>query len=206
MKDITVENFNYSNVREWINGYTHKQKVELAVYCAELVIDLYTGTSDAPKIAIQAAKDWILNPSEENKKKCKSADAAYAAAYAAYAAYVADAAKKSIKEKIVNYLLGKAEQPKQELEWKNGDECVHNGEKHYFVGFNPVCDQDSVLIVDETGDYFGVYLGELSKPKSERELVVEQIVNVLEENKPYVFEEVAKVLIDTFDIKPIQGV
>jgi hypothetical protein len=96
-KEITVENFNYSNVKEWIENYSHKQKVEFAIYCAELVIDLYTGSSDASKKAIQAAKDWLLNQSEENKQKCKdaaayaAADAADAAAYAAYAATVAAA-------------------------------------------------------------------------------------------------------------------
>lgn len=92
-KEITVENFNYSNVKKWIENYSHKQKVEFAIYSAELVV---------PKKAIQAAKDWLLNPSEENKQKCKYAAAnAYAAAsasehiasLAAYsAAYTADAA------------------------------------------------------------------------------------------------------------------
>ncbi len=99
MKDITVENFSYSNIKEWLSGYSHEDKVRFAIYSAELVVDLYTSSSDAPKKAIRAAKDWLLNPSEDNKKKCKAAsDAAAAAAYAtadaaAYAAaYAADAA------------------------------------------------------------------------------------------------------------------
>ena len=49
MKHITVENFNYSNVRAWIGEYSHKEKVEFAVYCAELVVDLCARTGDAPK-------------------------------------------------------------------------------------------------------------------------------------------------------------
>ena len=100
MKEITVENFNCSNVRAWIEDYSHKEKVEFAVYCAELAVDLYTGTSGAPKKAIEAAKVWVSSPTKENKDKCKKAayaaaataataydayDAADAAAYAAYA-------------------------------------------------------------------------------------------------------------------------
>ena len=59
MKEIKVENFSYSNVKVWIDSYTHKEKVEFAVYCAEMVIDLYTGIGDEPRKATQAAKDWI---------------------------------------------------------------------------------------------------------------------------------------------------
>jgi hypothetical protein len=43
MKDITVENFNYQNVKTWIEDFSHKEKVQFAVECAELVIHLYTG-------------------------------------------------------------------------------------------------------------------------------------------------------------------
>lgn len=119
------------------------------------------------------------------------------------------------------YILRAAalEQPKQEVEWKNGDECV-------------ICDDDFSVVVGcekyigEAGVVFGSHVNAkgfnltlvefkdggcfafmtemLRKPKSERELVIEQIVNVLEENKPYAFEEIAKALRDTFDIKPIQ--
>jgi len=104
MKEITVENFSNSNIKEWIKDYSHKEKVEFAVYCAELVIDLHTGSSEAPNRAIQAAKNWILNPSEENRQKCKATAyatddaaayvAAAAAGCAAYdaAAYAADCA------------------------------------------------------------------------------------------------------------------
>jgi len=120
--EINVNNFNYSNVKSWISSYTHKEKVEFAIHCAELVIDLYVGASDSPKKAIQAAKVWVLNPSEENKNACKDATAAayatasttaadvaaYAAAYAAYAAAAADA-KKCVKETIVKYILDRKE-------------------------------------------------------------------------------------------------
>ena len=136
MKDITVENFNYLNIKDWISGWEHKEKVKLAIYSAELVIDLYAGDSDMPSKAIKATKDWISNPSEENKERCKkaaidayavavAAAAADAAAYtAAYAAYAADAAAYAayaaadaayaaaintavVKGKIVNYIIKK---------------------------------------------------------------------------------------------------
>lgn len=94
--EITVENFNYQNVKKWIGDFSHKEKVQFACDCAELVIDLYKGKSDAPKLAIKAVKDWILNPSKENKVKCKSSAAAAvrAATYAdsaSYASYAASA-------------------------------------------------------------------------------------------------------------------
>ena len=82
--EITVENFNYSNIKECISDFSHADKVRFAVYCAELVIDIYEkyNSSKAPRRAIEAAKKWIESPTEENKKACKS----YAAAAAAYAA------------------------------------------------------------------------------------------------------------------------
>jgi len=108
---MTVENFNYSNVKECISDFSHIDKVRFAVYCAELVIDIYEkyNSSKDPRRSIEAAKKWIESPTEENKKACRSyaSDArdadwaadAYAAAYAAActaasydASYDADAA------------------------------------------------------------------------------------------------------------------
>jgi hypothetical protein len=67
---------------------THKSQVKFAVWCAEQVVHLYTGHSDTPQKAIDAAKKWIENPSEENREAAKAASAAYSAAYSAnYAAY-----------------------------------------------------------------------------------------------------------------------
>jgi len=109
--EMTVENFNYSNVKECISDFSHIDKVRFAVYCAELVIDIYEkyNSSKDPRRSIEAAKKWIESPTEENKKACRSyaSDArdadwaadAYAAAYAAActaasydASYDADAA------------------------------------------------------------------------------------------------------------------
>lgn len=83
--EITVENFSYSNLRKWLENYSHQDKVEFAIYCAEFVIDIYErhNDSDAPRLAIKAAKTWVESPTEDNRK---SAYAAYAAAYAAAAA------------------------------------------------------------------------------------------------------------------------
>ena len=94
---LTVENFTSSKIIKAITDFSHKDKVIFAVYCAELVIDIYENKSDskAPRLAIEAAKEWIKNPTEENKQKCRSAytEAAYAATAAttaaAYAAYAA---------------------------------------------------------------------------------------------------------------------
>jgi len=72
--EMTVENFNYSNVEECISDFSHVDKVRFAVYCAELVIDIYEkyNLSKGPRLAIEAAKKWIESKTEENKKACKS--------------------------------------------------------------------------------------------------------------------------------------
>ncbi len=77
---MTVENFSYSKVEEYISDFSHLDKVRFGVYCAELVIDIYEkhNSSKAPRRAIEAAKKWIESPTEGNKQACKS-DAARAA-------------------------------------------------------------------------------------------------------------------------------
>ena len=92
--EMTVENFNYSNVEKCISDFSHVDKVRFGVYCAELVIDIYEkyNLSKAPRQAIEAAKKWIESTTEENKKACKSDDARVAAADAALDARVAASA------------------------------------------------------------------------------------------------------------------
>ncbi len=108
-------------------------KVRYAVYAAEAVIDIYEKkypNDDRPRKAIEAAKVYIANPSEENAAACGSAafaarssacgsacaayaaDAAFAARSSAYAAdaYAAEAAAyaagdKNMLEKIISYGL-----------------------------------------------------------------------------------------------------
>ena len=95
--EITEENFNYSNLKKWIKDYNHQDKVRFAIYCAELVIDIYESNHDskAPRLCIEAAKDWVASPTEYNRKAaCAAADRAYAvvaavAASRAYAVYAA---------------------------------------------------------------------------------------------------------------------
>jgi hypothetical protein len=136
MKDINVENLKRSNLSGWLANYSHVRKVELAIYCAELVIDIYESkfNKKEPRLAIEAAKQWVKNPIEENRRAAADAAdaayaayaaaaaayAAYAAAYAAYAAAAAAdadataadaayaayaaAADAAIREKIINYI------------------------------------------------------------------------------------------------------
>ena len=68
-----------------------KQKVQYAIFAAELVVDIYEKRcpdNDKPRKAIEAARAYLKNPCKKTK------DAAYAAAdaAAAYAAAAADAA------------------------------------------------------------------------------------------------------------------
>ena len=78
--EIKEENFNYSNLNELIKDYNHQDKVRFAIYCAELVIDIYESNYDskAPRFAIEAAKHWVELPTEHNRKA--ALDAAFAAA------------------------------------------------------------------------------------------------------------------------------
>ena len=72
-------------------------KIRYAIYAAEQVVDIFERKypeDKRPRQAIDAAKTYLNNPTEANKR------AAYAAA--AYAAYAADAA---MKEKIIRYGL-----------------------------------------------------------------------------------------------------
>ena len=75
--------------------------VRYAVFAAEQVLDIFEKkypNDKRPRLAIEAAKKCIDNPSDKNKK------VAYAAAYAADAAYAAAyAAKKTMQLKILKY-------------------------------------------------------------------------------------------------------
>ena len=85
-----------------------KQAIKVAIFSAELVIDIYEKKypeDKRPRQAIEAAKAYLKKPNEANKSAANAAayaaaNAAYAAvnvaAYvAAYAAYAADAAATS---------------------------------------------------------------------------------------------------------------
>ena len=63
-----------------------EQSVRLAIAFAETCLGKVKEGEDRPRLAIEAAKAWLENPTEENRA------AAYAAAYAAYAAAYAAAA------------------------------------------------------------------------------------------------------------------
>ncbi len=70
--------------------WTKEDSVSLAIFAAEQVIDIFEKkypNDDRPRKAIEAAKAWLISPTEENAR------AAHTASYAAtYAAYAADAA------------------------------------------------------------------------------------------------------------------
>ena len=99
-KLIKEEHLNWAN---WliVRIMDYKQYVSYAVFAAEQVLSIYEKKhpeDKRPRQAIEAAKKYIQDPSEENKKAADAAayaaDAAVAAAYAAVyaAADAADAA------------------------------------------------------------------------------------------------------------------
>ena len=90
-KAIAYGRFDWAN---WliVRLMNRKQKVQYAIFAAELVIDIYEKKypdNDKPKKAIEAAKAYLKNPSK--KTKSDASNAANAAAYAA-ANVAADAA------------------------------------------------------------------------------------------------------------------
>lgn len=65
MNTLKTDNFNYENINSSLEGWSREELVRLAIFSSELVIDLYSGDSDAPTEAIQAAKNWIRNPTSD---------------------------------------------------------------------------------------------------------------------------------------------
>ena len=77
---------------------TIRQKQDLAILCAEIVLIIYEekySDNKAPRLAIEAAKDYLAGTisieelREKRANAANAADAAYAADAAAYAAYAA---------------------------------------------------------------------------------------------------------------------
>ena len=113
--DLTIENWSRLNIKEGIKDFTHVEKVGLAAFCAEKVIGIFESKypdDKRPRLAIEAAKEFIKNPTDESKQRCKqAADAADAAAYSAdataYAAAYAAAAytnNDKVKQEIIDYI------------------------------------------------------------------------------------------------------
>jgi hypothetical protein len=68
---------------------TKKQSVLIAIFSAELVLDIFESKYPAdkrPRQAIESAKEYIKNPSIKNKEEASAAYADYASAYAAASA------------------------------------------------------------------------------------------------------------------------
>jgi len=89
-----------------LDKWSHEQKVQIAISCAERVLPIFEKKypkDKRPRKAIQAAKRYLKNPTDKNKKAAAAASyaasyaAADAAADAAYAAaYAADAAADAV--------------------------------------------------------------------------------------------------------------
>lgn len=88
LKDfLYLDNITYSD-KVWVftRLATHIQNVKWSLLCAESIIHLYETKypkDNRPRLALETANAFILDPSEKNKD---AANAANAAAYAAYAA------------------------------------------------------------------------------------------------------------------------
>lgn len=77
--------------------------IRIALEAAKSVVHLSKDPESRPQKAIEAVEQYILNPSEENRLKCRNANA-YAAAYAAANA-AADENRAKIAQKIREILF-----------------------------------------------------------------------------------------------------
>jgi hypothetical protein len=94
--DLLVSKLSFENIC-WGLGELHKKEilVKLAIFSAEQVLHIYESSYDstAPRLAIEAAKAYIKEPTAANRRACrKAARAASAAARAAAARSAARAA------------------------------------------------------------------------------------------------------------------
>ena len=77
------------------NAIDKQQAVLLACEFAEHILDIYEKRNpkdNRPRLAIENAREWVKNPTEENRVKCRTDAAEAAEAAATYAAATADAA------------------------------------------------------------------------------------------------------------------
>jgi hypothetical protein len=99
--------------------WTKEDSVGLAIFAAELAIHIYEKRKpgdDRPRKAIEAAKKWLADPSEENRKGAQIAASSSAAAYAASAAYASDAASSAAASSAAAYASSAAS--KKEIKTK----------------------------------------------------------------------------------------
>ena len=83
---------------------TDKQKRQYALFAARSVLPIFEKRSPEdkrPRRAIEAAEAFLIDPSEDNRKKAEAARAA--AAEAAWAAWAAAAAERRTLAKILRY-------------------------------------------------------------------------------------------------------
>jgi hypothetical protein len=156
---LTIENLNYKNVKQSIKEWSKEEAVKLAIFSAELVIDSYDGDSDAPREAIQAAKNWLKNQTARDS-------------------FTAADDNDEVKQKIADYInnkndglsakaLDESKEPEQ-VEWKSGDECTYineSGERFgaIVIGWHP--EHPGLIIETFVGMLLKVTMEDIEKPK-----------------------------------------
>jgi len=90
---LKLDNITYSDkLWVWKKFATINEAAMFGLYCADSVLHIFQNrypNDDRPRLALEAVREYLADPSLENKEKCK---ATAAAAYAAYAAATAAAA------------------------------------------------------------------------------------------------------------------
>ena len=93
-------------VRAW--KWQKKDSVALSIFAAELVIENYEKIypkDDRPRKAIEAAKAWIADPSEENRSACSAAESAARSAAGAAGSAASSGESEKQAEIIEKYFL-----------------------------------------------------------------------------------------------------
>ena len=84
--DAAISDWKNKAIKSAIHDWSEKEKVKLAVYAVESVLQFYKGCSDLPEKCIGSVKAWLKDSSEENIIRVY----AYAAATTTVAANIFD--------------------------------------------------------------------------------------------------------------------
>ncbi len=72
-KKISIDNFNFGFIELLIDRWSHKEKAEFAVGCADLVSHICCGDDAVvADISIDSAKSWLESQSDNDLCKCES--------------------------------------------------------------------------------------------------------------------------------------
>ncbi len=73
MGELTNENATAHQIEHIVKKWSHEEKVSIALFAAELFLPYCKIKVVETKRAIKLVGDWLVDPTTENKEKCKEA-------------------------------------------------------------------------------------------------------------------------------------